>query len=400
MVASVFLCAASAAHAAATYYVSPSGNDSNRGTENAPFRHLTKAVSTARSPGDTVIVMNGTYDNEGVVAPNFVVTLEHSGAPGNPITIMAQNRGQAILDSMNTSTGPGCNGAASYFNLRNAAFIVIQGFVIQHACDSGIQSNDNAHDITIRWNEIRYIANHPVSDQIGRDGIYLNNHEFNFLFDGNIFHDIGRSSGQSNLHFDHGIYARAQNLTIINNVFYNMNRGWSIQLAEGAARWLIANNTFAFDNANGEGGQMIFWGTNKDIAIRNNIFYDPKGSAVNRFGASVSGSSFDHNLIYGASREVAGSTDGIVIGENQIVAQPPAEQKVFVNAATAPFDFHLRAGSPAIGVGFALPYLKSDFDGRPREGGSYDVGAYAFIGETSNGAGKSSKAQMPAASER
>ena len=245
--------------------------------------------------------MNGTYDNEGVVWPNFVVTFRYSGTAGNPITFMAQNRGQAVLDSMNTSPTSRCNGAASYFNLRNAAYIVIQGFVIQHACDSGIQSNDNAHDITIRWNEIRYIANRTVTDQIGRDGIYLNNHEYNFTFDGNIFHDIGRTDGQANLHFDHGIYARAQNLTIINNVFYNMNRGFSIQLAEGASRWLIANNTFAFGNANGEEGQVIFWGTNSDIAIQNNVFYNPKTSALNRFSASISGCTFDHNLIVGAT---------------------------------------------------------------------------------------------------
>jgi len=47
---------------------------------------------------------------------------------------------------MNTSTTTACNGAASYINLHNAAFIVIQGFVIQRGCDSGIQSNDSAHD--------------------------------------------------------------------------------------------------------------------------------------------------------------------------------------------------------------------------------------------------------------
>ena len=51
-----------------------------------------------------MVVMDGTYDNEGVVAPNFVVTLQYSGTAANPITFMAQNRGQAILDSMNTST--------------------------------------------------------------------------------------------------------------------------------------------------------------------------------------------------------------------------------------------------------------------------------------------------------
>jgi len=251
----------------ATYYVSTSGSDSNPGSQSAPLRHLSKAAATARNPGDTVIVMDGTYDNEGVVEPNFVVTLQYSGTASNPITFMAQNRGRAILDSMNTSTTTTCNGAAAYFNLYNASFVVIQGFVIQRGCDSGIQSNDYAHDITLRWNEIRNIANHTVTDQIGRDGIYLNTSEYNFTFDGNIFHDIGRTGGTTLLHFDHGIYSHARGLTIINNVFYNLNRGYSIQLADGAANWLVANNTFAFGNGNGEAGDIMFWGSNSNITM-------------------------------------------------------------------------------------------------------------------------------------
>ena len=47
---------------------------------------------------------------------------------------------------------------------------------------------------------------------------------------------------------DHGIYAKGTNATIINNIFYNMNKGWSIQVANGATNWLIANNTFAFSS--------------------------------------------------------------------------------------------------------------------------------------------------------
>src|SRR6202171_2226293 len=157
---------------AATYYVSTTGSDSNPGTLASPFRHLTTAAATATQPGETVIVMDGTYDNEGIVAPNVVVILYYSGTAGNPITFRAQNRGKAILDSMNSSTTTSCDGASAYFGLKTASFIVIQGFVIHRGCASGIQTNGAAHDITIRWNEIRNIANHTVTDQIGRNGIY------------------------------------------------------------------------------------------------------------------------------------------------------------------------------------------------------------------------------------
>ena len=330
---------------AATYYVATTGSDSNPGIQSAPFRHLSKAALTATQPGDTVIVIDGTYDNEGVVAPSIVVILSYSGTAGNPITFRAQNRGKAILDSMNSSTTTSCDGASAYFGLKSISFIVIQGFVIQRGCDSGIQTDGAAHDITIRWNEVRNIANHTVIDQIGRNGIYLHAAEYNFIFDGNSFHDIGRTDGQTLLHFDHGIYSQGQNMTIINNIFYNMNRGFSIQTADGASNWLVANNTFAFGNANGEAGQIMFWNTNSNITVRNNIFYNPNSSAITRYAATISGSAFDHNLIYGVSTVVSDVT-GFTIGTNQIGANP-----LFVNASTAPYDFHLQPGSPGIGAG-------------------------------------------------
>jgi len=359
---------------AATYYVATTGSDSNPGTASAPFRHLSKGAAAATNPGDTVIVMDGTYDNEGQIDPNYVVTLNSSGAAGNPITFKAQNRGKAVLDSMNTATGTTCNGAYSYFNLRNAAFIVIQGFVIQRGCHEGIHSNDSAHDITIRWNEIKNIANHTQTDQIGQDGIYLNNAEYNFIFDGNLFHDIGRTDGQTLNHFDHGIYTHASNVTIMNNVFYNMNKGFCIQLADGANTMLIANNTFALSNVvTGESGQIMFWNTNSNITVRNNIFYNPNGSAITRYSATITGSAFDHNLIYGVSTVISDVT-GFTIGTNQIGPNP-----LFVNASTAPYDFHAQLGGAGIDAGVNLSAVLFDFDGVARpQGPSTDVGAYEY----------------------
>jgi len=362
---------------AATYYVSTAGSDSNPGTQTAPFRHVSKGALTATQPGDTVIVMDGTYDNEGVVAPNFVVTLYYSGTTGNPITFMAQNRGKAILDSMNTSTTTTCNGASAYFNLQNAAFIVIQGFVMQRGCDSGIQSNGSAHDVLIKWNEVRNIANHTVTDEIGRDGIYLNNTEYNFTFDGNSWHDIGRTDGTTLLHFDHGIYAHGQNLTIINNLFYNNNRGYHIQLADGASNWLVANNTFAFGTGNGEAGQIMFWGNNSGITFNNNIFYNPNTSALTRYQATITNSPFDHNLIYGVTSIISDPT-GLTIGTNQIGPDP-----LFVNGnqAAPPYDFHEQSGGAGIDAGMNLAQVPIDYDGTTRpQGSSTDQGAYEYSG--------------------
>jgi hypothetical protein len=374
MVLACVLAALGPCASAGTYYVSTTGSDSNSGTQAAPFRHLSKGASTATQPGDTVIVMDGTYDNEGVREPNFVVTLYHSGTSGHPITFMAQNRGKAILDSGNTSSSS-CNGAASYWNLYNASFVVIQGFVIQNACDSGFQSNNSAHDIVIRQNEVRHIGNWNITDQIGRDGIYLNSSESNFTFDSNIWHDIGRLGGNT-LHFDHGIYSHAANLTIINNIFYNMKAGWSIQFADGANNYLIANNTFAFaDTGNGESGQVMWWGNNSNMTFRNNIFYNPNNSAMTQYAATISGCVFDHNLVYPVSNVMNGSFPCSVT--SNMTGSGPNPQ--FVNASA--YNFYTQPGGAGVDAGVTLSAVPYDYAGTTRpQGSSTDVGAYEYIG--------------------
>src|SRR5712675_1870182 len=178
----------------------------------------------------------------------------------------------------------------------------------------------------------------------------------NLTFDGNVFHDIGRTDGQTLNHFDHGIYTHASNVTIINNIFYNMNKGFCIQLADGANSMLIANNTFALSNVvTGESGQVMFWGSNSNITLRNNIFYKPTGSAITRFAATISGSAFDHNLVNGVSTIISDVT-GFTIGINQIGANP-----LFVNVSTAPYDFHAQLGGAGIDAGVNLSAVLSDF---------------------------------------
>src|SRR6266487_1507660 len=66
--------------AASSYYVSPSGNDSNPGTINAPWKTLTYAGGQLAA-GDTLYVRGGTYNEK--------VNFRHSGTASQPIKILA-----------------------------------------------------------------------------------------------------------------------------------------------------------------------------------------------------------------------------------------------------------------------------------------------------------------------
>lgn len=380
-------CAIGTAHAA-TYYVSTAGSDSNPGSSSAPFRHVSKGASVAQA-GDTVIVMNGTYDNEQQVATSsgggMVVTMTNSGTVGNPITIMAQNRGGAILNSANTTTSNtgsyACNAAWTYFDLSYTSYVVIQGFVLENSCINGIRANGNAHDITLRWNEIRNVGNwNNPATTLSPSGMYINSSEYNFTFDGNVFHDIG---GGTNVNQQHAIYTAGSNITIINNIFYNQVHGWDIQTA-GGHNLTIANNTFAFDNPN-RSGDIILWDDGvanslANVTVENNIFYQPQNYGIVAEldgGGSINGCNMQYNLITLSSLFDSGSTyggGGVSCSQsNNLTNTDP----VFNSPSS--YDFHLQSGSPAIDSGANNSYTAVDLEGWGRPVNNvYDRGSYEY----------------------
>jgi Right handed beta helix region/Protein of unknown function (DUF1565) len=356
---------------AMVYYVDTQGDDSNPGSASAPFLTLSRGVRAA-GPGDTVLVRDGLYGHENAVTggddPNAgdasPVVLRNSGTPDAWITIRAEHKWGATLDCEML-----CD---AYIDLRNASCILIQDFVITGGYREGIHSNDAAHNIILRGNRIEFIANRSSSTRMGLDGMYTNPNCHDFLIDGNVFHDIGRTNPSQ---LDHGLYLRGSNFTVINNVFYNIGRGWSIQMADGLSNVLIANNTFVFPNEGSRGGHIMMWNTQSNIAIQNNIFYRPVGYAIARFRSSVSGCAIDHNLLFGASAMMADSSGCTLDSSNQIGGDP-----MFVNPWIPPYDFHLQASSPAIGTGASEAGVTVDLDGTARASGSaLDIGAYAFV---------------------
>src|SRR5262249_4601483 len=160
------------------------------------------------------------------------------------------------------------------------SYWIIQDFVITRGYREAVHSNDTAHHITLRGNRIENIANRQTFTNMGLTGMYTNPACHDFLIDGNLFHDIGRTNPSQ---LDHGLYLRGSNVTITNNIFYNISHGWSIQIADGVNSLRIENNTFAFANEGTRGGQIILWSTQSNVTIRSNIFYAPVNYAIARY---------------------------------------------------------------------------------------------------------------------
>ena len=353
--------------------------------------------------GDTITLMDGTYDNEGHVGTYGAhnggnadpVHITTSGTSGLPITLKAEHNRQAILDCATVSTSQvGCD---EYISLDSgAAYWVFDGLVIERGQWAGLTTNLGASHITIKHSTFRNIGNLYQPNMPGICGICVGNYQTvlpastatDWIIDGNIFTGIGRTGGYSTLHFDHGIYnTQVANQTIINNLFYDNAAGWGVQLKGTAGTVLIANNTFINDSStsSSEGGQLSLDGDGSQawygsLIIENNIFYQPKnGVAIYGWmfnGTLSSGGSctFDHNVVYG---NPGGSGLSACAGTNTLTSNPQ-----LINSSS-PYDLQLQSGSPAIDNGVSLAgYFTDDYTGmvtRP-QGAGFDIGAYEYGG--------------------
>ena len=76
----------------ATLYVSPTGSDSNPGTQAQPFRTIQKAADVV-NPGSTMIVDDGVYTYSGSnQCGKTIVCLTHGSAPDQLVTFKSRNK--------------------------------------------------------------------------------------------------------------------------------------------------------------------------------------------------------------------------------------------------------------------------------------------------------------------
>ena len=385
-----------------TWYVATNGNDNNAGTAAAPFATIQQGVNVAQ-PGDTVLVGDGTYgpnghytcgtvcSQNGYAAP---VVFQNSGTSSAPITVAAQDKGKAILNC-NLPTGysgdgtDGVQACDTYFDFQgSASYINIENFDITATYWNGANVNgSNNHDIQFIGNHFYNIGNRHyvvpaggVSN--GITGVYAGTSTSDITFNGNTFNNIGRlpTSGQSETDYnhDHGIYLYNGPYTITNNIFYNQQAGWDIQISPGVHNTSILCNTFVGPNPQRD-GLIELWADssnpNTGIDIQDNIFYNGRNYAIDSYDAVEEGALIDHNLVYGSPSGVINAS--VVAGSMTVSNNMTNTNPNFVNPTAN--DYQLQAGSPAIDAGVSV-LDSTDIDGNLRpESGAWDDGAYEYV---------------------
>ncbi len=277
-----FIATTSAAQAA-TYYVSNSGvNAAGGGAQSSPLKTIQYA-STVAKPGDTVIVMPGTY--------NEVLKINDDG-----VIYTSQNKGAAHIVSS------GYNVSVSIFGDNNT----FSGFDVTAADNAhvGISSYGNG-------NKIMYNAVHDYKmvgpcDNNGGAGIGTSSRAQGTQAIGNVVTNIGSSFAGNPCNKIHGIYFAGPGGVIANNVVTGSSAA-GIHLWHAATDITIAHNVVSRNGMSGivygDGDQPL--GTvASNIKVIDNIVTNNGSKGIVEYGGRIgTGNEVNNNIVYGNGGE-------------------------------------------------------------------------------------------------
>lgn len=352
------LAAGGSAVAATNIYVSPTGSDSNPGTQAAPVKTITRADALA-SAGSTVHVAAGTYYVSASGLNNAGIITRKSGTASARIRFVSDVKwGAKIVVS---GTGITWDSRGSYVD--------IDGFQITGSGRHGLLAS-GAY-LTFKNNYIHDLTVSGGCNGSGGAAIDTYGPVGNVVIDRNVVRNIGyRYIGACNT--IQGIYIANANNVVTNNIVSGVAMA-GIQQWHGATASTIVNNTTFHNKIGillGQGDAGTTTGSANNY-VANNVVYDNVAYGVIEMGLMGGNNRYANNLVArsGTSWRVKGSVSGSISSD-------PLFRNYLANGTG---DYRVYSSSPAIDRGTSTKAPTIDFAGvaRPR-GAAVDVGAYEY----------------------
>jgi hypothetical protein len=430
--------------AASTWYVSPSGSDTLAGenglSAESPLQSIAWAFNHAASPGDTVLVMDGVYRNDGYGSGDLMngpaVYLNNSGTEGNPI-VLTNHPGHSPIIEFDGAGGILANHLAfveiSGFRIRGAGQEITEAEALAHRLNTPKPNYYNGRGIAI-WGPAHYITvrNNIVHD-CPASGIRINKGDYLTVSHNEVYHNTRYTSSaesalviaeaQSIDDYD-GIKIRIENNRVWGNwnliPFFTENPpdvgiekygtaeqdyiidGSGVYMTrnkEYSNGWFYLANNISFNNGiNG----LVVHRTDRAIVVNNTVYMNgatplssgrqsSSGITLNhadhvKVFNNIAWARFADDFALGAFGEFVDTTLGgnlIFVGTSEFDSGFQYGDPLFLYPSLDSdlADFTLRTESPALGTGVVNAYTPTvDFFGNTRDEVSMDIGAVADSG--------------------
>jgi len=401
----VFLFFALTTAEAATYYISPTGSDSNSGTQALPFRQIRKGISVAAA-GDTLLIADGSYfgfdirNKSGTSASPITIRATGTNAHVVPTTDRPDNRDTIFITSSNFWILDGLrsfNANRAAVRLDDAHRITIRNGVFGNNGTWGIFTN-NSDDSLFEYNE--------CYGSVAQHGIYVSNSSMRPTVRGNRLHHNAQcglhmngdlSFGapgliigalvESNVVWSNGAAGGAginmdgpQDSIVRNNLIYGNSAGgitaYAIDAAEGPRNLQILHNTI--DMPSNARWAVLIGQSAGLVTVRNNILLhanSARGGLLFVTSTDVSNTDGDYNILDRITPNDGGTVHTLAQWQgmgHEIHSFSASRASLYVDPAAG--DYHLRSGSTAIDAGTPVA-VPLDIDGNARPAGAgYDIG--------------------------
>ncbi len=405
------------------YYVSASmGSDSNPGTKVSPWQTIQRAGAIVM-PGDTVVVMAGTYDGpifgwDAAPCPAGDTMCVVAGTAMHPILFEADpgaTAGAVVIAGRNAQNAsgfdlePGCD----YVDIvgftvtnagtpKNAAGSITKAGIALSGCQGNEVLNntvdgvygiggilvDTSTNVVVASNTLVHVQGTGTTGH----GMYVSGSSVGVQVMGNWIHDNAYVGIHVNGDASEGLPGIAKNLLVAGNVIYK--NGQNGINCDGIESSRFENNVIYGNARNGIELYQIdaYGGSTANVIVNNTIDqsanptgyaidvaacqYDnqasqptPPGCATSLADTSTGNIAFDNVLLGGAGPTSDVSNANLALGAN--ITAPSAS--LFVDASAG--DYTLAPGGPGIGSGVAA-FGGASAPAAP--GGTYDTGAFSF----------------------
>jgi hypothetical protein len=344
-------------------YVSPQGDDRNRGSRRRPWRTLDHAVTRAR-PGLTVHVAPGRYAGP--------LRISGSGSARRPVRFVSDRRWQAKISARR-------GGLVTVVEILGD-HVEFRGFDVTGGGTAGAVGIDvEGSDSVVVANRVHDLAASCAPGAgiaVGDEGYRAEGG----LVAGNVVERIGTGPRDGRCRLMHGIYAAVPEVTVVNNI---------VQRAIGdgitswhAARDLTIANNLSFRN----GGAGILVGSGSAGAtstghirtlVSNNIVYRNALYGITETSDGEHevgpGNRYLHNLAFANRGGDTSSTSGVGgLSSGEIVRRNLNAEPLLTGPGYRP-----GADSPAVDTGTCDGAARRDFAGAARpQGRGVDIGPY------------------------